>query len=119
MKRHYSEFLRDIILEINFIKDATKGISFNEFKQSPLLTRAITRSLEIIGEAVFNIPNEIKEKYSTIPWRSIKDFRNIIIHQYWSVDYIAEWLVIETKLNLLEKQIKEVLKKEKISINKK
>lgn len=119
MKRQFNDFLKDILIEINIIKDATEEISFEEFKSNPILTRAISRSLEIIGEAVSNVPNEIKDKYSDVEWRKIKGFRDIITHRYWSIDLYYEWDIIKTKLDILENQIKQILKKEKISINKK
>ena len=45
MKRQFNDFLKDILVEINIIKDATEDISFEEFKSNPILTRAISRSL--------------------------------------------------------------------------
>jgi len=47
-----------------------------------------------------------------VPWRSIKDMRNSIIHQYWKVDLEIEWGIIQTKLGILKKQISEIIKKE-------
>ena len=96
MKRQFDEFLKDIIEEIDIIKQATESISFKEFQNDKIVVRAVTKSFEIMGEAIYNIPDEIKDKYKEIPWRNIKDFRNMIIHQYWSIDYDIEWKIIKT-----------------------
>jgi uncharacterized protein with HEPN domain len=113
MLRKYNLFLNDILENIYDIKDFIKDYTYEEFVEDKKTINAVTRSFEIIGEAVSNIPNEIKIRYNYIPWKDIKNFRNIIIHQYWSIDYEAEWSIIKTKLDILEKQIKDVIDKEK------
>ena len=82
MQRKYNLFLNDILKCISKIKSYTKGLKYEEFSKDEKSIDAVTRNFEIIGEAVSNIPKEIKEKYSQIPWRSIKDMRNSIVHQY-------------------------------------
>ena len=114
MSRKYDLFLNDILNEINFIKETTKNLELNNFKKDDTKIRAVTKSLEIIGEAVSNIPQEIKEKYNEIEWRKIKGFRDIATHQYWSVDLDYEWYIIKNKLDILKKQIKEIKTKEKL-----
>lgn len=109
MKRQFNEFLDDIIFEIEFIKSVTKDLELKEFKKDILKIRAITKSLEIIGEAVSNVPVEIKEKYGEVEWRKIKGFRDISTHKYWSVDLDYEWYIIKRKLDLLEKQIRKIV----------
>ena len=105
-------FLNDILENILDIKSFIKNYSYEDFLNDKKTVNAVTRSFEIIGEAVSNIPEEIKIKYVHIPWKDIKNFRNVIIHQYWAVDYEAEWSIIKTRLDILEKQIKEIIKKE-------
>ena len=111
MKRHYNDFLNDIIVEIEIIKQASSQITFNEFKENKILVRAITKSLEIIGEAVKNLPESLKEKYGEVEWRRIKGFRDVVSHK-WAVDLYYEWDIIKSKVDILEKQIKEIIRKE-------
>ena len=49
--------------------------------------RAFARSVEVIGEAVKNLPSEMYQKYPNIPWRKIAGMRDRLIHGYFSVDY--------------------------------
>jgi len=77
---------------------------------------AIVRNIEILGEAVVNIPEDIKKKYPEVPWIKIKNFRNVVIHQYWIVDYDILWDIITTKLQVLKEQIKDILTQEKRSV---
>jgi uncharacterized protein with HEPN domain len=112
MKRQYSSFLIDILNEIEIITNATKDITFDDFRQDEILIRAVTRSFEIIGEAVSYLPQEIKIKYDEVPWRDIKDFRNVIIHKYWNVELKKEWSIINKELGYLKIQISQIIKKE-------
>ncbi len=55
-----------------FIKD----LSFDEFVKNDLVVDAVIRNLEIIGEAVKNIPEDIRSKYPEVPWRQIAGMRD-------------------------------------------
>lgn len=58
---------------------------------------AIVRNFEIIGEASSNIPTEIRDKYPFIKWRKISDFRNVLTHEYFGIDYEIMWEIIKKK----------------------
>ena len=51
------------------------------------LKRALVRSIEIIGEASKKIPNDFRQKYPEIEWRSMTGIRDRLIHDYFGVDY--------------------------------
>ncbi len=50
------------------------------------LSRAVVRSLEIIGEATKSIPVEWREKYAAVPWKQIARMRDRLIHHYFDID---------------------------------
>ena len=111
MERKFKIFLNDIIENIEIIELFTEDLTFEEFKSDIKTIYAVTRALEIIGEASNQIPLEIREKYSKIEWKQIIGFRNKIIHKYWGVDLEIEWDVITTELDKLKKEIKFILSK--------
>lgn len=113
LKREFNYFLKDILDSIRNIKEYTKDMSFEEFQNNRMVFDATTRNFEIIGEAIFNLSSDLKDKYSQVPWRMIKDMRNAVIHQYWKIDAKIEWDIIETELDTLEEQIVVILEKEK------
>ena len=55
---------------------------------------AVTRALEIIGEATKNIPSPIKARYSQIPWKDIAGMRDKVIHAYFGVDLKRVWSTV-------------------------
>ncbi len=74
-----------------------------------MIIDAAVRNLEIIGEAISQIPEDVKQKYSGVPWQEIKDFRNVVIHKYYRVDIDILWDIIQHKLDGLNDQIEEIL----------
>lgn len=108
MPRDYKVYLDDIIEAIERIRDYTTELSFETFFNDRKTVDAVNRNLAIIGEAVNRIPEEIKTKYPNIEWLRIIGLRNILIHDYFRVDLEIIWDIIENKLSLLEKQVKEM-----------
>lgn len=68
------------------------------------------RRLEIIGEAVRNLPENFREKYPSIPWRQITGTRDKLIHEYFGVDIGLTWQVVKSDLPKLKRQILALLK---------
>jgi uncharacterized protein with HEPN domain len=111
MKRDAKLFIEDILESIKSIEEYSKGMNKEKLESSRLRQNAIIREIEIIGEAVKNIPDSIKSKHKEIEWRKISGMRDIIIHGYFRVDLNAIWNVVEKDLPILKKQI-EKLKQE-------
>ena len=70
------------------------------------------REFEIIGEAVGKIPDELKQKHPDVEWQDIKDFRNLLVHEYFGVDMEIVWKVIQENLPVLVNAVKEILQTE-------
>jgi len=110
MKRDHRSFLQDILDSIDRIENYTADLEFEEFKNNSLVIDAVTRNLEIIGEATKNIPEEIKEKYSEVPWKEMAGMRDKIIHGYFDIVYTTLWETIKNDLPPTRPQIEEILK---------
>lgn len=101
-ERLLQDYLNDIIESIIDIKDFTHGLSFEEFIKDKKTAKAVVRSLEIIGEAVSKIPQNILDNYPNMSWQEIKGMRNRLIHEYFGVDLEVVWQTIEEDLEPLE-----------------
>ena len=113
MKRDLRLFIEDILENINLIENSTKNLSKKEFESDKLIIDATIRRLEIIGEAVKNIPASFRDKYPKIPWRDIAGFRDVVIHAYFGVVLDRVWEIIERDLPKLKKQIEKIKIEEK------
>ena len=65
----------------------------------------------IIGEAINRINNDFKSLHPEIEWNKIKDFRNIVAHDYFGIDADEVWEIINTKLHPLKTKIINLIKK--------
>jgi len=112
MKRDLILFVEDIRENIRDIENFSKGLNKSKFKNSKLKQNAITRSLEIIGEAVKNIPESFRNKYPKVPWKKIASFRDVIAHAYFGININRIWDIISYDLPILKKQIDRILEEE-------
>ncbi len=108
-KRDYREYIKDILQECEFVKKYTQGIEYEDFLESDLLRHAVVRALEVIGEAVKNLPNELLEKYPQIEWKRVKGMRDRLAHAYFGVDYELLWKVVKEELPSLCKVVRDML----------
>lgn len=111
-KRKPDVYLQDIPGRIEQIEKYLGGVSENEFYQNPEKQDAILHRLEIIGEAVKHIPDEIRKTYDDIPWRKIAGMRDTIIHQYFGVTLSMVWVVAQQDLPKLKSRIEEIIDSE-------
>ncbi len=105
MKKDIKVYFDDINECIRKIEEYTQGVSYDDFFKDSELQDAIMRRLEIIGEAVKNIPKETKELYLLIPWRQIAGMRDVLIHEYSGVKLDRVWEVIEKDIPHLKEQL--------------
>ncbi len=106
------EYLSHILDEAKYIINKTKELNKKSFMQDETLQRAFVRSMEIIGEATKNIPNELKEKHSHIEWKAIAGMRDRLIHDYFGIDYDIVWDVAVNKIPALYQEIEKIIQKE-------
>lgn len=102
-------YLRDIIESGEAISEYVTGMVFADFEKDRKTVSATIREFEVIGEAVSKLPESMKALKPDIRWQDIKDFRNILIHEYFGVDRDLVWNVIQEDLPLLLAGVKQLL----------
>ncbi|MBI2864160.1 MAG: DUF86 domain-containing protein [Chloroflexi bacterium] len=103
------EYLQHIMDEADFLLRSAKGLEMATFLEDETLKRAWVRSIEIIGEAVKQIPPSFRQKYPAIEWRATAGMRDRLIHGYFGVDFDIVWDVVVNKLPALRANVREVL----------
>ena len=103
------DYLGHILLETSFILEVSEGLEKEVFLDNPILTRALVRSLEIIGEATKKLPDDFRQQYSQISWKQMAGMRDKLIHDYFGVDYNLVWEVVINQIPLLHQKIQDIL----------
>lgn len=98
--------MRDAVKEILFL---TKNKSKEEIEKDRVLNLALTRLLEVIGEAASRVPTEIRSKHSNVPWSQVIGLRNRLIHAYDQIDQEVLWEIISEDLPALYQQLEKLI----------
>ena len=104
------QFIHDILESSLAAIDFVEGYDFDEFSQDRKTKSAVIRELEIIGEASSRISTNKKNAYQEVPWRLLKDFRNVLSHEYFGVNEEIVWDIVKNKIPCLKTQIEEIIK---------
>jgi uncharacterized protein with HEPN domain len=91
----------------------TKNRCRQDLDGDEILTLAIVRLLEILGEAAKNVSEEIKSQAPEIPWREIAETRDRLIHAYFEVNLDIVWDIITQDIQPLIVHIEKLLDRQK------
>jgi uncharacterized protein with HEPN domain len=101
--------LQHIIDALETIERYTNGLTLADFTSNSLYSDATTRQLEIIGEASNRLSEPILLGNPTVPWARIIGLRNMLIHEYFGIDTIAIWKIVQNSLPPFKTAIQQIL----------
>ncbi len=88
------------------------GRSRADLNADRVLSLALVRLLEIVGEAANRLPDEVQDRYPAIPWAEIIGLRNRLIHGYGAIDLDIVWRIITADLPPLIAALDEAIRTE-------
>lgn len=110
MTRDVRTHLDDIVKALDRIEGYMTSLSLEMFRDDLKTQDAVIRNFEIIGEAVKRLPEELKQQYSEIPWRSAAGMRDVLIHDYPDIIPDVVWTTATQNLPKFKTQIMTAVK---------
>ncbi len=101
--------LRQILAYAREAVEISKGKTRQDLDRERLLNLAMTRLVEMLGEAANRVPEDVQAKYPDLPWLQMIAARNRLIHGYDSVDFDILWVIIHNDLPALIIRLQEIL----------
>lgn len=95
---------------INNIKEFTAGITLDELSRNKILFHAVVHNVQVIGEAAYKLTKEFCEAHPEVPWRTIIDLRHVLVHDYYRIDIMEIWYIIQDDLQPLHDRLTRYLR---------
>lgn len=103
--RHMLDYARTAV---RMVADRTR----RDLDTDEILRLALTRAIEVVGEAAARVPTAAREKHPNIPWPQIVGVRNRLIHGYDTIDLVILWDIVTLDLPPLIAQLEAILSDE-------
>jgi uncharacterized protein with HEPN domain len=94
---------------IRLIQEFTAGLTFEQYMEDMKLRLALVKLLEIIGEAANFVTKETQNKFTEVEWNTLYVVRNILVHEYFGINYDIIWQAILDKIPTLKIKVESVL----------
>ncbi|MDF0667980.1 MAG: DUF86 domain-containing protein [Nitrospira sp.] len=109
MPRDSKVYLEDILEATRKITAYTGALSKAEFMEDEKTIDAVVRNLEVIGEAVKKLPEDLRAQHSAVEWKKIAGLRDILIHEYFGLDAEIVWDIVRNKVPALDREVRTML----------
>jgi uncharacterized protein with HEPN domain len=108
-ERDDTELVRDMLEAARRISSYTAALTYETFLADTKTQDAVTRNLEIIGEAVRKLSDELRDAHPNIPWRSMSGLRDRLIHDYFGVNFDIVWEIASHELPQVVPELEKIV----------
>jgi uncharacterized protein with HEPN domain len=109
LKRQARIYIADILENMNDAEEFIVGMSRSQFSGDKKTFNAVVRSIEVIGEAAKNVPENVRIAYPEVPWKEMAGMRDKLIHGYFGIDAEIVWLVVHERIPQIKPHVVQVL----------
>ncbi|WP_269526964.1 HepT-like ribonuclease domain-containing protein [Coraliomargarita parva] len=102
--------LEDMLESIEWIESHIEGYDYERFAGDRKTIDAVTRCLEVVGEASKHLPSTWTAQHPEIPWRAISGFRDVLAHSYFRAEDSIIWDAATQGVQALKPAIQALLK---------
>jgi len=109
MKKDFLHYVEDILDAMAKAETFVQGLDYEGFATDAKTAFAVTRALEIIGEAAKKVPRSVRSHYPDVPWKDIAGMRDKLIHEYWGVNLETVWKTVKEDVPSLKPLFESIL----------
>jgi uncharacterized protein with HEPN domain len=110
------DFLKHILHECDYIIEVTVKENREYVLENETQSKAIVRSLEFIGEATKKLPLHFRNQNPQIEWSEIAGMRDVLIHNYFGIDYDLVWNVVTKDIPELQHELQRIIDTESTKV---
>lgn len=107
-------YLLDMLIAAKEVRQFSAGLSWEDFQNSSLHQHAIAKALENIGEAARRVSDETKAAHPEVPWNQIVALRHRIAHDYFHLDLMRIWQIVQEDVPALIERIEPLVPPEEV-----
>ena len=108
-RRTYVDYIRDMVAYTRQAEEFLQSVDLEQFRHDLQMVLAVTRALEVVGEAGRHLPVTLRQRYPEVPWSKVIGMRNILIHGYFGVDEEVLWRTVQEDLPPLRESLSRML----------
>lgn len=101
--------LQHILESVENLQSYVAGVSEEQFLKDIEKQDAVEHRLQIIGQAIIQLPQEFKDAHPAIEWAKVAGLRNRLVHEYLDIDHLLIWNIINKSLPEFKQSIQELL----------
>ena len=102
-------YLGDMLDAARRVSRKISGKTLEDFQADDTLQLAIVHLIQVIGEAANRVSAEVHVRHSEIPWESVIEMRNRLVHDYGNVDYTIVWRVAVDEIPKLIRALDQIV----------
>lgn len=112
MPRREALFIADLVETVREVAVFLDGVSRERWESDRILQSAVLHKMMLIGEIASAVSEDFRARYPDMPWRRMRGFRNIAVHQYFAVDFAVVWKIATEDVPKLDAQAMMMLRTE-------
>jgi uncharacterized protein with HEPN domain len=109
MTRDFLLSLSDVVEHMDKAQRFVAGMSYEQFIAHEMAGYAVVRCIEIVGEAVKNVPPEVCERRPGVAWKDLAGLRDKCIHMYFGINYRRIWQAVKEDIPRIRPLIQSLL----------
>ncbi len=110
MPRREALFVADLVEAIRDIGTFLDGVTRERWDRDHIMQSAVLHKMMVIGEIARALPDDLRDRHPDVPWRQMRGFRNIAVHQYFAIDWAVVWKIATEDVPKLESRALHILR---------